>query len=608
MTEKILSEEEQLAFFDAVYGRFLAAGQAAGFQSSDYRLAGTTFRLRFAGPGLVARYRPAFEHLRVPDAGQPDATLCLWDTRSTGVRMVPPPCPQESFTDRGDIWGFQSRRIKTAFHYHDYSVNLFDLERGIGVHWVSDGAALPYWDGASPIRSLLHWLMESRGCQLLHAAAVGTDRGAMLVTGKGGVGKSSTALACLRAGLRYAGDDYVVVREGPTPTVYSLYSTAKLNPGDMELFPELRPHLGDPHPKPKEKAVVYLHPAFADQIRHEMPLRAIALPRIVDREGTRLRPEAIATIRHAASFTTMSQLPCVGRHTHEFFARLCGSLPGFTLELGRDRAQVPLAVAQFLDGEVHASPSADGQGSSGAAPSVPLVTVVIPVWNGARFIGEAIENVLSQNYPSLEIIVVDDGSTDDTAEVVRRLPCDVRYFRQENSGPAAARNRGIRDSSGDLIAFLDADDLWSEDHLQLLVREMTERPELDVVHGHAQLLTYVAETGAYEYTGSPEEAFPYYIGAGLYRKRAFDRVGLFDRTLRFGEDTDWYTRAREKGARMERLDLVTLLVRRHGENMTEDRKEIELSMLRVFKKALDRKRDESAPAARAAGQASTSAD
>ena len=185
---------------------------------------------------------------------------------------------------------------------------------------------------------------------------------------------------------------------------------------------------------------------------------------------------------------------------------------------------------------------------------------------------------------------MDDGSTDDTAAVVRELPCDVRYFRQENSGPAAARNRGIRDSSGDLIAFLDSDDLWSEDHLQLLVRALMDQPELDVVHGHAQVLTFVPASGSYVYTGNPEEAFPYYIGAGLYRKRAFDKVGLFDRTLRFGEDTDWYTRAQEKGARVERLDLVTLLVRRHGENMTEDRREIELSMLRVFKKALDRKR------------------
>jgi GT2 family glycosyltransferase len=587
MTEKMLSEEEQLAFFDAVHGRFLDASRAAGTESSDYRLAGTTFRLLFAGQGLTSRYRPAFEHLRVSDVEKPDATLCLWDTKHTGIRMVPPPCPQDSFTDRGDIWGFHSKRIKTAFHYHDYSVNLFDLDRGLGIHWVSDGAKLPYWDGASPIRTLLHWLMESRGCQLLHAAAVGTEHGAMLITGKGGVGKSSTALACLRAGLPYAGDDYVVVRRDP-PTVYSLYSTAKLNPPDVERFPELRPYLGDPNPKPNEKAVLYLYPHFKEQIMAEMPLKAIAMPRIVNREETGLRPAATATVRHAASFTTMSQLPCVGKHTHEFFGALCSSLPGYTIELGSNRPQIPTAITNFLRNGARRESAAPSPSPESA--SSPLVTVIIPAWNAARFLPEAIENILSQNYPALEIIVVDDGSTDNTAAVVKDLPCDVRYFRQENSGPAAARNRGIRDSSGDLIAFLDSDDLWSEDHLQLLVRAMMDQPELDVVHGHAQILTYVPASGSYVYTGNPEEAFPYYIGAGLYRKRVFEKVGVFDRTLRFGEDTDWYTRAQEKGARTERLDFVTLLVRRHGENMTEDRREIELSMLRVFKKALDRKR------------------
>ena len=110
MTEKILSEEEQLAFFDAVHQRFQQASGAAGMESSDYHLAGTTFRLCFAGRGLIARYQPAFEHLRIEPVEKPDAVLGLWDTKSTGVRMVPPPCSQDSFTDRGDIWGFHSRR------------------------------------------------------------------------------------------------------------------------------------------------------------------------------------------------------------------------------------------------------------------------------------------------------------------------------------------------------------------------------------------------------------------------------------------------------------------------------------------------------------------
>ena len=328
-------------------------------------------------------------------------------------------------------------------------------------------------------------------------------------------------------------------------------------------------------------------------MRLKMPLEAIAIPQVVDSETTAFRPEKDSTMQHAASFTTMSQLPGVGRHTHEFFGRLCAALPGYRIRLGRDRGGITTSIAELLRGRPRRSrASAAPVPADGAAERAPLVSVVIPVWNGEKFLRDAVDNVLSQRYPSTEIIIVDDGSTDGTEAEVGRLPCDVRYFRQENSGPAAARNRGIRDTSGDLIAFLDVDDLWPEKHLERLVEELTRDPELDLVHGYAQLLQQDPATGAFEYAGNPEESFPYYIGAGLYRKRVFDQVGLFDRTLRFGEDVDWYNRARERGASMKRLDLVTLLVRRHADNMTQDRADIEKSMLRVFKRALDRKRVE----------------
>jgi GT2 family glycosyltransferase len=99
-----------------------------------------------------------------------------------------------------------------------------------------------------------------------------------------------------------------------------------------------------------------------------------------------------------------------------------------------------------------------------------------------------------------------------------------------------------------------------------------------------------AETGRYEYVGNPHESFPFYIGAALFRRRAFEKVGLFDTEFRFAEDTDWFNRAIEAGIGLERLPQVTLLVRRHGSNLTHGKSLVELNTLRVFKKALDRKR------------------
>ncbi len=594
MTQKPKTEAEQVAFFDSVHERFRQGVERVGEVHRDYRIAGTVVRLSFAGERLVPFFTRALEHLRIEPVATPDATFCVWDTASTGVSMLPPPCDREAFSDRGDLWGFNSRRIKTAFHYHDFSVNLFDHERNTGIYWVQNAQLLPYWVLASPLRTLFHWWMERHGRQLVHAAAVGVGDRALLAVGKGGLGKSSTALACLEAGFQFMGDDYVIVRSEPRPTVYGLYATAKINREDIDRFPALRPHLSKQEVPADEKAVLFLHPAFAAQLQKEMPLQAIAVPRVVDREGTELVPESELVVREAASFTTMSQLPYAGDHTLRLFTSLCDTLPKYRIELGRDRRRLTETVRSFLGngaGEAHPN-------GAGARPQeLPLVSVIIPVHNGERFVADAVGSILAQNYPSLEIIIIDDGSTDGTEAAVRRLPCAVHYFMQPKSGPAAARNRGIRDASGDFVAFLDVDDLWPQHTLHRLVDELLRRPELEVARGYSQVMEYDPAAGVYDYRGNPKEAFPHSIACGVYRKRVFDRVGLFDKSLLFGEDTDWYNRAQELKVPILRVEAVTLHVRRHGENMTHGKSLVELNMLRVLKMSLDRQRTAPRPAA-----------
>src|SRR5262249_14423306 len=158
------------------------------------------------------------------------------------------------------------------------------------------------------------------------------------------------------------------------------------------------------------------------------------------------------------------------------FTALCESLPKYRIELGRDRQRLIGAVASFLGNGV-GQPAADGAETRRA--ELPMVSVIIPVHNGERFGADAVNRVLAQHYPSLEIIIIDDGSTDSTEAEVRRLPCAVHYFKQAKQGPAAARNRGIRDASADFVAFLDVDDLWPEHTLQRLVDELLRRPELE---------------------------------------------------------------------------------------------------------------------------------
>lgn len=580
------SEIEQIQFYKQCLQKFTMA--LAGTQKVElfYNIAGTTLCLRFAGPALLPYLTPAFEHLKIEPVSKPDFTINAWDTISTGVNAPPPPCEWADFSDRGDIYGFNSKRIKTAFHWSEYSVNVMDLNTNTGVYWVKNPKAFPYWVYSSPFRSMIQWWMEKNGCQLLHAAAVGTEKGAVLITGKGGTGKSTSALICLNNGMKYLGDDYVIIKSDPEPKVYSLYSTAKLMLEDMDRFPALKPFAGKRLKEFQEKEVLFLYPGLKNQIVNEMPLRAILTPQIQKEENTFIEPTSFWPIQRAMSFTTMSQLPGVGSHTQKYIGDFISKLPCYLLKPGSNFDKIPETITDFIqDPEKYSSTET----ASVEAIEMPLISIIIPIHNGAKFIKKAIQNILHQNYPAIEILVVDDGSTDNTREVVENLPIDVRYFHQPNSGPASARNRAIRDVSGDYIAFLDVDDLWPEKNLGMLMNELIQNPDLDLVRGYAQLFR-LDDEGNSEYIGNPSESFPNYIGAGLYRKSAFDKVGLYDPDLRFGEDGDWFNRARELNINMKRLDEVTLLVQRHEANMTKGKNLIELNTLKVFKKKLERKR------------------
>jgi hypothetical protein len=587
----VRSEEEQRAFFDSVLTNCLAAEARVGTVRRQLDLVGTRVELVFAGDHLVDTLTAALVHLIEPEHVAPDVTIHVWDTRSTGVEMIDPPCTHDCFTDRGDIWGMASARVRSAFHWLEFSVNLLDLDRRIGIFWVHSDEKMPYWTKASPFRTLFHWWLEENGAQLLHAAAIGTPDGALLITGKGGVGKSTTALACLSAGMSYVGDDYLAVRLEPEPRAYSLYSTAKLDAGQVARFPKLRALVANGIPQGDDKAVIQLVPHYRDQVVRSLPLKAIATPSFGDAPRTTVSGASPGTLQRAASFTTLAQLPHAGRSTHEFIDRMVRRVPGLHLALGHDIATLPETIASILSTDAAALaqlaslPDAFPKGFSR-----PPLTVVIPVYNGAPFLVRAVRCVLMQEYPGVEIIVIDDGSGDDLETAVRDLPVDVRLFRQDNGGAASARNRGIRNASGEVIAFLDVDDLWPAHNLINLVDVLAAHPDADVVHGRAQVTRFTTYEEEGEYVGTPSEAFPYYIGAGVYRRQAFERVGFFDSDLKFGEDTDWFARAAECRLNIHRVDDVTLIVRRHDGNMTRGKTLAELNPLRLFKKALDRRR------------------
>ena len=221
----------------------------------------------------------------------------------------------------------------------------------------------------------------------------------------------------------------------------------------------------------------------------------------------------------------------------------------------------------------------------------PLLSVILPTYNAAGFINDAIRSIQEQDYPKLEIIVVDDGSTDATREAVASHPGTVRYVRQENQGPAGARNHGLRLARGSLVTFLDADDVWVPGTLNLLAQQLHDNPQAGIVLGRVQYARlFTDSTGNHRTEPFGEPCISFNLGAGMFRRQVFERVGFFAAGYHSSDDVDWFMRAREVSVVIDLLDAVVLVYRRHGRNLTQDREISHRDLVRALKKSLDRRR------------------
>jgi glycosyltransferase involved in cell wall biosynthesis len=211
------------------------------------------------------------------------------------------------------------------------------------------------------------------------------------------------------------------------------------------------------------------------------------------------------------------------------------------------------------------------------------ISVIIPVHNRCQFLSEALDSVLCQQYEPLEILVVDDGSTDNVRNWLFKYSGRVEYMRQEHRGPGAARSAGVRRAQGDLIAFLDNDDLFTPSHLNRLGGCIEADPDVQIAQG--QLRNFRDEEGT-KFWCSPA----YYLSSlpsAIYRRKLFESVGI-DESLRFGEDLDFFIRCWEHNIKKVTVDHLSLLYRRHGDNMTHNRNLRELGLVAVYRRRRDR--------------------
>lgn len=227
-------------------------------------------------------------------------------------------------------------------------------------------------------------------------------------------------------------------------------------------------------------------------------------------------------------------------------------------------------------------------------PLIPnQISVVMTAYNSKRYIAQAIESVLSQTNVPLEIICVDDGSTDGTAEVLHSCGDKITFLEHgENRGIATGRNTGLAVARGEFVAFIDADDIWEAEKLKSQVAILQTEPSCDMVFGQMQCFLspdLTAEEKA-KYHCSDEPVVAFTPSSFLARRRVFEQVGLFDPKWRVGEFIDWLARAKDHGLTYQVLPEVVFHRRIHSSNTGIVGRPNRVDYVRIAREALRRRR------------------
>ncbi len=222
----------------------------------------------------------------------------------------------------------------------------------------------------------------------------------------------------------------------------------------------------------------------------------------------------------------------------------------------------------------------------------PIVTAAIPVRNGEAYLAEAIESVLAQSRPCDQVIVVDNGSTDGSAEIARRYAPAVELVSEPRVGIGAARNAALRAAGGSHIAFLDADDLWEPDKTALQLAALRAGPELQIVFGHVrQFVSPELDAGEAAALNVPSDPQPgMYIGAMLATRTAIEAIGPWPEDVTVSDGLSFMLRMRELGIASAMLGETVTLRRVHGANHSIQNRSERAEFARLLKRSLDRRR------------------
>jgi hypothetical protein len=314
-------------------------------------LAGLRLRLRLATRHLSGTSLRALAHHAVAeaDAQAPDLTIFILDRDAPGnpLRDLPPAAsPSGPATgDRVERWSFEGAAGRGLLHEGFRALFLWNRAHARAAVWLGDAGDLPYHLVALPLLPILSWVLAERGLAVVHAAAVATASGAVLIGGRSGTGKSTASLACLDGGLGFLGDDMCVIEPGTPPVVHSLFCSAKLDAADTGRFPALAPALAHGSGPGWEKAVYLFDRHLSGGMVRRAPLRGVAIPR----RGHTGHAERLSARQGflAMAPNTVFQLPGAAQAACAGVKEVVSKVPVHTVGVGQTIAEIPVRLSDF---------------------------------------------------------------------------------------------------------------------------------------------------------------------------------------------------------------------------------------------------------------------
>lgn len=299
--------------------------------ATNYQIGPFVVQICYTSPSFEKFIR-AFSHLKLADTETPyDLSIRLWDVSTSGYKL---PLLDWNFLRSIPYSGCRLGSLYLQWFEYIDVLSVLHMDRKRAYYVVRNAQELPWWTQGAPLQVILQAYLQHQGLQLTHTAAVGNGQKAILLSGKGGQGKSTTTLACLHAGMQYLGEDYSILQPGKSSHVFSIYHSARWEPYTRALFPTYESWIMNKDKTPVEKAQVFYQNIFPEQIQKSSPIQAVVALSIGTQELPMVQPVNSHETLQSLMLSTIKQLPFCGAQTMRILQEVIHPLPQYKLVLG----------------------------------------------------------------------------------------------------------------------------------------------------------------------------------------------------------------------------------------------------------------------------------